>query len=373
MATFTQEIKAKEAELSERLETMRAKALARFAAIRERPSSVHELHASIGAKNNIFVDSVRMQFYSPSDFYARWVNGLTQVIFEKRDEIARRRRFGDRKRTEEVLYEMLQDPFLHEYVYLFLERNFYRNFEARMRAKPDELLWQLWFGSGNLVWGLLISPARRFGEWTNDKSQMRRESYGYWTIGHVLETGLVAPDTEKPIVFKDIDTFLSFYETVLARVSNSVYEKEISNRYIEYVRTRSIPRDALLLIPELRYAGKEAKHLYRLDFCVLNSYTMQMTGFEISPASSHMSIAGKAEKTQQTLNAELAVKWGKEANKRNAYFDKYGLTIVTFTDAELTNLERCWQHILAALEMRATAPVTVSAAEEALKAVYAAL
>ena len=114
---------------------------------------------------------------------------------------------------------MLQVPLLKEYIHLFLERNYYRNFDARVRAKPDDSLWQVWFGSGNLVWGLLISPALRFGEWANDKSQMRRETYAYWTIEHVLETGLIAPETETPVTFSDVDGFLSFYETVLARVS----------------------------------------------------------------------------------------------------------------------------------------------------------
>lgn len=372
MTNLTQDIEAKEAELSDRLESMRTSALERFSAI-DGTSTVHQMHAHIGRNNNIFVDSVRMQFHSPDHFIARWLNGLTYQVHQKRDAIARRRRYSNKKGTEQIIPEMLQDPLLKEYIYLFLERNFYRNFQARVRAKPDDSLWQIWFGAGNLVWGLLISPALRFGEWTNDKSQMRRETYAYWTVEHVLETGLIAPATAHPVSFSSVDAFLNFYETVLARVSNSEYEKVISKRYIEYVRSQKDPAKIPLLIPELRYAGKETEHRYRLDFCVLNAYTMGMTGFEISPASSHMSIAGITSKTQKELNEELSKKWSKESDKRNAYFKEYGITTITFADAELKNLDACFGEIRFAVEERSDGPLTIEGAEHELQKVYAAI
>ncbi|WP_174840062.1 topoisomerase II [Shewanella sp. Iso12] len=373
MMTLTKDIQRKEEELSLRLEYMREEALVRFSQIVGRKSTVHQMHAHIGRNNNTFVDSVRMQFHSPEDFIARWLNGLTQQVIEKKADIARRRHFGDRKRTEEIIPEMLQDELLHDYIHRFLERNFYRNFEARVRAKPDQNLWQVWFGSGKLVWGLLISPTHRFGEWTNDKSQMRRENYAYWTVEHVLETGLIAPESEEPVIFPDIQAFLTFYQTVLARVSNSEYEQAISTRYLDYIRESDAPESVPLLIPELRYVGKEVKHLYRLDFSVLNPYTMRMLGFEISPASSHMSIAGSTKKTQKTLNEELSAKWSKEADKRNAYFEKYGITTVTFTDTDLTNVDQCWEHIKGILEERSAGPLTVEGAERELQAAYASV
>lgn len=372
VTSLTQEIQTKEAELSQTLGEMRAEALELFAGI-DGPRSLHQMHAHIGRNNNVFVDSVRMQFHSPSDFIARWLHGLTRMVSDRSVAIFRRRQFNDRKHTEEILPEMLQDPFLRRYVYLFLERNFYRNFEARVRAKPDETLWQVWFGPGNLVWGLLISPARRFGAWTNDKSQMRREEYVYWTVGHALETGLIAPESDEPIVFPSVSAFLTFYQSVIARVSNSRYELAITSRYLEYLSAHDNPSAVPLLIPEVRYAGKETKHLYRLDFCVLNAYAMKMTGFEISPASSHMSISGSTKKTQTVLNAELAEKWAKESTKRNAYFDTYGVTTLTFTDADLRDIEQCWFRVLGALEERSEGPLTVEGAENELRAAFANL
>lgn len=147
MASFDHEIQLKEEELSARLKGMREEALRRFEAING-PSSLHKFHAHIGRNNNTFVDSVRMQFQSPDDFIALWLDGLKSEVLESREAIARRRRFGDPKRTVELIPEMLQDNFLKDYIYLFLERNFYRNFVGRVRAKPEECLWQLWFGPG---------------------------------------------------------------------------------------------------------------------------------------------------------------------------------------------------------------------------------
>ena len=236
-----------------------------------------------------------------------------------------------------------------------------------MRSKPDEGLWQLWFGSNPLIWGLFIAPALRIGEWTNDKSEMRSEPYHYWTIGHVLASGLVVPEKEKPMTFQNVDGFLDFYETVLARTSKSNFEKIFSAKYLEFVREAVSPQDIPLLIPELRYAGKDTKHLYRLDFCVLNPYTMKMLGFEISPASSHISIQGiRSCNTQKKLNEQLAAKWANEADKRNRYFRDFGIYVITFADPDLEDTDTCFTSIQSALVERPESQISLHGAEQAL-------
>jgi hypothetical protein len=372
LADFDNEIKLKEEQLSNLLKSMRDEALQKFEMING-PSSVHKMHAHIGRNNNTFVDSVRMQFQAPEDFIALWLDGLKNEILENREAIARRRNFGDTKRTVEIIPEMLKNSFLKEYIYLFLERNFYRNFVGRIRAKPEECLWQLWFGPGNMYWGLFISPEHRFGAWTNDKSQMRREQYHYWTIGHVMATGLVVPDSEEPMEFSSIKDFLQFYQLVLARVSNSEYEKKIAQKYLSYVAASDMAEDIPLLVPELRYAGKEMKHLFRLDYCILNPFTMVMVGFEISPSSSHMAIAGIKTKTQIQLNEDLAKKWSKESDKRNRYFSDFGISIVTFTDPELKDIDNCFDTIVSAIEDRPQRAITLNSAEAALDDVFNAI
>ena len=366
MKSFSKQIKF----LDDRLKVMRPDAVAKFHEIKP-SANVQSFHAYIGSHNNKFVDSVRMQFESPEDFIARWLDGLKNRVIEDAANIRKRRISGGNKQSTEILSEiMLGEEFLKEYVYLFLKRNFYRNFNERMRAKPDEPLWQLWFGSGSLVWGLLIAPDLRLGEWTNDKSQMRREPHAYWTIAHVLASGLIAPDSEKPFKFGSLEHFLTFYETVLARVSNSEYERYISKSYLEYIKLAKNPELVPLLIPELRFAGKEKNHKYRLDFCVLNSYTMRMVGFEISPASSHMAITGIKSKTQKKLNEELSAKWDRESEKRNSYFAEYGITTVTFTDQHLTDLDHCFSEIVEILEERPSKPVSISSSENSLQEVF---
>ena len=351
------------------LERRRDEALERFSGIVGKAQSVHQFHAHIGRNNNTFVDSVRTQFGSPEEFIALWLRGLIEQVnlYAKK-----RAAFGSTYLgTEWILPKVLQDNFLKDYTYRFLERNFYRNFQARVRAKPDEILWQLWFGQGELCWGLIISPALRLGAWTNDKSQMRREAYEYWTIGHVMETGLIDPNHVEPLRFDSVKNFLTFYATVLARVSKSPYEKGISERYLAYVRGSAAPLGEPLLIPELRYAGKERKHRYRLDFTVLNPYAMSMAGFEISPASTHMAIEGIRNKTQVQFNKELSVQWAKEMDKRNAYFLEFGITTITFTDEQLGDIDDCFAWIRKALAERPMSRANLGNSEADLQAACA--
>lgn len=368
MKSLPKQIKQKEAELDAKLRAMLPDALAKFHEIKA-GASVQSFHAYIGGNNNRFVDSVRMQFTSPEDFIARWIDGLKIRIINDLENIRKRRECGKSKQTTEIVPEVLQDDFLKKYVYLFLERNFYRNFNARIRAKPDEPLWQLWFGSGQLVWGLLIAPDRRLGEWTNDKSQMRREAYSYWTIEHVLASGLIVPESDKPHTFDSLEGFLVFYENILARVSNSKYEKHISKLYLGYVKSNSDPKSIPLLIPELRYTGKEKNHKYRLDFCVLNPYTMRMVGFEISPSSSHMSVQGKG-KSLKEHNEGLSSNWDKESEKRNAYFAKYGITTINFADQHLRDIDQCFSKIVNVLEERPNTPLSISSSENQLREAF---
>lgn len=56
-----------------------------------------------------------------------------------------------------------------------------------------------------------------------------------------------------------------------------------------------------------------------------------------------MAIAGIRSKTQTELNKDLALKWGREMQKRNEYFQQYGITTITFTDDNLTDMKNCFK------------------------------
>lgn len=109
------------------------------------------------------------------------------------------------------------------------------------------------------------------------------------------------------------------------------------------------------LIPELRYDGSTDVHRYRLDLTICNPYTSEFVGFELSPSSSHMAIAGTG-RANADINSELAQKWEKECDKRNEYFKKYGITIVTFTDADLQDIDACFERIKSYLQKRPYTP-----------------
>lgn len=319
--------------------------------------SLHSFHAQMGSRNNLYIDGVRTKFIDSEDYIAQWLCGLVKHVERQIDEGTFGK--GPYKGADYFLIQYLKDLSIREYVFAFLTRNFYRNFKERVRNKPDENLWSLWFGNGNLVWGLVIEPVLRDGCWTNDKSEMRRASYNYWTIGHIISTGLIDPTSNSPIRFRSPEDFLGFYRSVIVRTSNSRYEKEIADRYIEYLKSSDNLIQEPFLIPEFRYAGKESKHIYRLDYTILNPYVMKMTGFEISPASTHISLERTKNKTQKSLNFELSQQWSKEMTKRNSYFSKYGISTVTFTDTDLGDVRQCFQTIEVFLRERTNAPTTL--------------
>lgn len=353
-------IEEREQQLTEHLEKIRTEVLKRASFIAGVELNTQKFHGRIGNRNTTFVDSVRLQFSDSYDFLSQWLNGLITKVESVEEE--HKRKYNGHVYQNSSAHELLrfvQDPIVRDYVFNFLVRNFYREFIPRTRAKPDEILWRLWFGENKLVWGLIIAPAYRDNGWTNDRSEIRRADYSYWTIGHILKTGLIDPESEKTLTWSSVGQFIDFYRSVLKRLSNPTYEQGIAERYIQYLQKSSDIYDEPFLIPELRYAGLEKEHKYRLDFAVLNSHVMSSTGFELSPASTHQSISGIRSKTQQEINQELSKQWKKEMQKRNGYFDNFGISIVTFTDDDLQDLDSCFLRIEHYLKQRSKTRVSL--------------
>ncbi|EPQ8317578.1 topoisomerase II [Vibrio vulnificus] len=361
----------KEQSITARLKAIQDKALIRFEEITGK-NSIHSFHAMMGANNNIYVDSLNSVFLDPNDFITRWLEGLT-VQVKKRVEADTLKPKSYGVNREFFLMHALQDSVLREYLFLFLTRNFYRNFKERIRSKPNESLWSIWFGSGNLVWGLLISPEMRNDDWAVDRSEIRRSDFNFWTIRHVMKTGLIDPESNEPVKFKKSDDFIQFYRSVLKRVSNSQYEKAIADRYIDYLKKSDTPYEEPFLIPELRYAGKETKHKYRLDYTILNPYTMELVGFEISPSSTHMAIPKIKDVKKVEMNRDLSLKWTKEMGKRNDYFSKFGITTITFTDEELKDIDACFDIISKYLSTRGVAKNTLTGSLDKVNELFGAL
>jgi hypothetical protein len=239
-------------------------------------------------------------------------------------------------------------------MFKYFERDFYRHYQARVRTKPQENLWSIWFGDSKLFWGILISPRFYGDSWGNKPADIRKVSFDYWTINHILSTGFVDPENSKIKYFRNLEDLIDFYESILKRISNSIYEKKVFDFYCEYLRNSSSPLSEPFLIPEFRYAGLQKQHKYRLDFTILNSSTGERIGFEFSPQSTHMAISGISVKTQIQLNQDLLKQWNKEMDKRNSYFEEYAITTITFTDDKLKNFDECLETMKYYLSKRNT-------------------
>ena len=333
------------AQLSDDLDARRPSVLAKASGLLGRTITVSSLHGKIGGKNNEYVDCINGKFKNFQDFYASWLNEFNNRC--ERNDV----KIGEGGSLSDLL-TLFSDKGILEYFELFLERNFIKNYRARVRNKPEESLWKIWFGD-QLIHGLFIAPARCIdGTIRTDKSEIRRASYNYWTVGHVMNTGLYDPENDDFLTFSTITECIKYYAKVLKRLSRSDYEKEIFIRYVNYLKQSSDVLSEPFLIPEFRYEGLEKRCKYRVDFTILNPYTFHLVGFELSPSSSHMSVSGIKDKKQTEVNNELRAKWEKEMHKRNEYLQRFGLTLITFTDSDLQDIDSCFERMKEVLQER---------------------
>ena len=348
------------AQLKKELDNRRDVVLKKASKLLGRDITVSSLHGKIGGKNNTFTDCVNDTFVNFQDFYAAWLNEFNDRCEKNNVKIGEGGSLSD-------LLTLFSDEDILEYTELFLERNFIDNYRARVRNKPTESLWKIWFGD-QIVYGLFIAPALcSDGTIRTDKSEIRRASYNYWTIGHLMHTGLYDQENDMFYTFSNVDEFSKMYEGVLKRLSKSQYEKEIYTRYVQYLRRSADVLSEPFLIPEFRYEGLAKKCRYRVDFTVLNPYTFHFFGFELSPASSHMSVSRIKDKKQAEVNNELKSAWEKEMHKRNDYLKEYGLSLITFTDSDLKDMDGCFEQIKAVLEERMDGENNIQVEENRLR------
>lgn len=288
--------------------------------------SEQRLNAIIGSKNDEFFDLKNDVINSQEEFVTRWLEGLKNSALEDT--------FG----THALIWKQLKKyKSYREYTILFLRRSYLKHFDELSKNRPPVEQAEIWIGQENANYGLLVSPRFSSGQWENDKSEIRAFDKPYWTIGHVMETGLVIPGKEKIFTFKDIDQYLLFFQDTLVRNSGSKYEYEIAGHYCDYVSNHAKPELVPLLIPEFRYAGLNKKHLYRLDFMVINPYTLTRIGFELSPWSTHGYLSKIGGLTQAKINEMAADNFAKEMRKHRAYFKEHGAYCLIFTDDSLSD------------------------------------
>jgi len=283
------------------------------------------LNAKIGGKADEFIDLINEVITSPEHYASLYLDGFKSSL----STTSFRTSYDD-------MYDLFNSSkAAQEYMLLFLERSYLKHYDEYSKRRPSAEEAEIWIGQNSADYGLLVTPRFASGEWENDRSEIRHFKPHYWTIGHVLETGLVIPGKGKRMTFPDVNAYLDFFENVLVRHSKSPHQIALAERYSAYVRASANPLAVPLLIPELRYEGRAVKHKYRLDFCIIDPVTMQKTGFELSPWSTHGELTGTKGKTQKEINAEASANFDKEMKKHKQYFKKYGVFALIYTDIDL--------------------------------------
>jgi len=284
------------------------------------------LNATIGSKNDEFFDLKNEVIHSQEEFVSRWLAGLKNSALEGKDE------------GHVWLWKNLKrHKNFREYTILFLRRSYLKHFDELSKNRPVIEDAELWIGQQNANYGLFVSPRFRAGVWENDKSEIRAFNKPYWTIGHILKTGIVIPGKKKIFNFSNIEQYLLFFQDTLVRNSGSKYEYEIAGHYCDYVLSQPVPETVPLLIPEFRYAGIEQKHIYRLDFLIINPYTLNKIGFELSPWSTHGYLSKIGGLTQKKINELAADNFAKEMRKHRAFFKRHNIVCLIFPDDVLND------------------------------------
>lgn len=257
------------------------------------------LNATYGGKYAKYIDIKNAVIDTPEQFIALYFQGFLRTLEE----------LGIHARKGNCYF----DAFLHirehrtvlEWLKLFLTRTYLRKYDALSKKRPKVDEAEVWIGQNNATYGIFVTPRFKNGAWENDKSEIRNFKPMYWTIGHILATGFVIPDKEERFTFKDVEQYLLFFRNTLVRHSGSAHELAIADLYCEYVRGCGTKEDVPLLIPELRYGGKDIKHEHRLDFTVIDPQSLSKVGFELSPWSTHGRLSGTKGKTQIAINQEV--------------------------------------------------------------------
>ncbi len=292
------------------------------------------LNAMIGGKAAEFIDLHHEVILSPDAYAQLYMKGMKAAMSPP----------GPLENAHRRNYETIRSSrAAREYFMLFLKRSYLKHHDELARVRPDLSESEIWIGQNRADYGLLITPRLRRGKWENDRSEIRHFPKLYWTIGHVLESGLVVDGDKDPIMFDDVNKYLVFFKNTLVRASGSPHEKAIASLYVEYVRATKDPESVPLLIPEFRFEGKTPAHRYRLDFTIINPFTMDKIGYELSPWSTHGYLKSLKGLTQAKINEMAKDNFEREMEKHRSFFKRYGIYALIYTDKQLKKPETVFE------------------------------
>ncbi len=303
------------------------------------------LNAFIGSKTNDYIQLTQDVIGSPLEYKSKWLTGLKR-------ETAASRRSGTSPRHLRI-HDLVSGPYpnFKRYLSLFLEGSFLKHYEEHYKAKPKIDESEYWFGNNADEFGLLVTPRFANGQWENDKSEIRHFKHPYWTLSHVMATGLCYMGQNRMRTFTKLTDYLQFFHDMVQR-TKSTYQLDIAERYVKYVEAHPDPLSVPLLIPELRYDPFKSKHQHRLDFLIINPWSLEKSGFELSPWTSHGQLTG-AKRSLADYNSDAKANFESEMEKHKKYWRKFGITYVIYTDQDLAAMDQVWREIQEHLEISA--------------------
>lgn len=278
------------------------------------------LNAFIGSKSDEYIDLKHDVIKTPMEFVSKWVKGLETCANASKTNLTDPRHLR--------MYNLLKGnyPNFKKYVGLFLEGSFLKHYDEHYKIKPKIDECEYWFGNNSDEFGFLVTPRFANGQWENDVSEIRHFKYPYWTISHILESGLCYLGEDRIRSFTTVEDFLQFFRDLVRR-TKSTYQLQIADKYIEYVKQHESPLSVPVLIPELRYDPFKNRHEHRLDYLIINPWSMSKIGFEFSPWSSHGELTG-ANRKLKDYNEDAKNNFEKEMRKHKKYWRKYDINYV---------------------------------------------
>ena len=303
--------------------------------------SEQSLNGIYGGKFADYIDIKNEVIHSPDHFIALYLEG-----FQKKAKLSP---YSSHSHNLEILRNSDK---LQKYIFVFLRRVYLRNIDALSKKRPNIDEAEIWIGQNNADYGILIAP--RFNikksQWENDKSEIRHLEQPYWTIGHLLKSGLVIPGRNERIQFTTPDEYLNFFVNVLVRNSGSKYEYALAQMYREYVLATPDPLRVPLLIPEFRYEGLKSAHKYRLDFTIIDPYQLTKVGYELSPWSTHGYLSKTKSLSAVKINKIAQDNFEREMAKHKDFFRRHGIFMLIYTDTDLMDLAKLFTDMKRYLE-----------------------
>lgn len=294
------------------------------------------LNAFIGSKTDEYINLTDDVIRSPVEYQSRWLSGLKKALIAATTTGSDPRH----KRIAQLISPKSKYRCFRKYLSLFLEGSFLKHYEEHYKTKPKIGESEYWFGNNDDEFGLLVTPRYTGEQWENDKSEIRHFSHPYWTIAHLMETGLCYMGEHKVRTFSEIGDYLQFFRDLVRR-TKSPHQLSIADKYIEYVDVHSDPLSVPVLISELRYDPFKTRHQHRLDFLIINPWSMEKYGFELSPWRTHGKLDG-AKRSLKELNKAAQANFEKEMQKHKKYWRKFGVTYIIYTDEDLSDIESVW-------------------------------